>query len=194
MAISGKQTINVGVQNQPTGSDSLYLAFSKTEQNFTTLFSCASPYTTFSGSYGLGVSSGGTADPNYILFPVALEDPLTTPDYPWRLYNDTTAVPVDGTGGTAAITLVRNTTTPLNPLGDFEVAKAGVSAQGSGFSTDFTIDRRHLGRVLPVVVILIADVSFDADKLKLDPLVDTVTNSYEFLLKFVQFVPSYLIY
>jgi hypothetical protein len=59
MAISGKQTINVGVQNQPTGSDSLYLAFSKTEQNFTTLFSCASPYTTFSGGYGLGVSSGG---------------------------------------------------------------------------------------------------------------------------------------
>jgi len=102
----------------------------------------------------IGVSSGGTADPNYILFPVALEDPLTTPDYPWRLYNDTTAVPDNGTGGTAAITLVRNTTTPLNPLGDFEVAKAGVSAQGSGFSTDFTIDRRHLGRVL--------QVSFDA--------------------------------
>ena len=102
----------------------------------------------------IGVSSGGTADPNYILFPVALKDPLTTPNYPWRLYNDSAAVPVDGTGGTAAITLVRNTTTPLNPLGDFEVAKAGVSAQGSGFSTDFTIDRRHLGRVL--------QVSFDA--------------------------------
>ena len=59
MAIIGKQTINVGVQNQPTGSDSLYLAFSKTEQNFTTLFSCASPYTNFAGGYGLGVASGG---------------------------------------------------------------------------------------------------------------------------------------
>jgi hypothetical protein len=98
----------------------------------------------------MGSGSGGGSDPNYILFPVAIEDPLTTLLGTWRLYNDAAAVPVDGTGGTAAITLIQNLTTPLNPLGDFEVAKAGVSALGSGFSCDFTIDRRHLCRVLQI--------------------------------------------
>lgn len=57
MSISGKQTINVGVQNQATGSDSLYEAFTKTEQNFTQLFACASPYNTFTSNGGINVTA-----------------------------------------------------------------------------------------------------------------------------------------
>lgn len=43
MAISGQQTILVGLPNQVQGSDSLYTAFNKINTNFNTLFSNASP-------------------------------------------------------------------------------------------------------------------------------------------------------
>jgi hypothetical protein len=57
MAISGKETISVGVENQATGSDSIFTAFNKTANNFTTLFACASPYNTFNSGKGISISS-----------------------------------------------------------------------------------------------------------------------------------------
>jgi len=65
MAISGKLEIFVGLQNESIGSDSLYTAFNKTKDNFTTLFSNASPYNTFTGNTGINVTanaSTGTVD------------------------------------------------------------------------------------------------------------------------------------
>jgi len=59
MAISGLQTIQVGLQNESTGSDSLYTAFTKTRNNFDTLANTASPFNTFTGT---GVSI--TSDPS----------------------------------------------------------------------------------------------------------------------------------
>lgn len=55
MAIIGIENIAVGSENQATGSDSLYTAFNKTQNNFTQLFSCASPYNNFVGTPGLTV-------------------------------------------------------------------------------------------------------------------------------------------
>lgn len=43
MAITGNTTINVGLPNESTGSDSLYTAFNKINNNFATLFANASP-------------------------------------------------------------------------------------------------------------------------------------------------------
>lgn len=60
MAISGQQTINVGLPNESTGSDSLYSAFNKTQTNFTTLFQAASPYTTFAAGNGISTNSNAT--------------------------------------------------------------------------------------------------------------------------------------
>jgi len=57
MAISGIQVINVGLQNESTGSDSLYTAFNKTKTNFNTLFNNASPYNTFSANTGIGITA-----------------------------------------------------------------------------------------------------------------------------------------
>lgn len=57
------ETINVGVENQATGSDSLFTAFTKTQNNFATLSACASPYNTFNGGNGIqteAFSSNGT--------------------------------------------------------------------------------------------------------------------------------------
>lgn len=63
MAISGKQTIRVGAVNQAAGSDNIFEAFTKTENNFANLFACASPYTNFVAGNGIttqSTSSNGT--------------------------------------------------------------------------------------------------------------------------------------
>ena len=61
MAISGLQVINIGNQNESTGSDSLYTAFWKTKDNFANLFADASPYDTFTGNVGITVNANSTA-------------------------------------------------------------------------------------------------------------------------------------
>ena len=61
MAISGLQVINIGLQNESTGSDSLYTAFNKTKDNFATLFTDSSPYNTFTGNTGITVNANSIA-------------------------------------------------------------------------------------------------------------------------------------
>jgi hypothetical protein len=61
MAISGIQTIGIGLQNESTGSDSLYTAFTKVNTNFNTLFGCASPFNTFTAGNGVGISSNANS-------------------------------------------------------------------------------------------------------------------------------------
>jgi hypothetical protein len=50
MAISGIITIDIGLPNESANSDSLYTAFTKINDNFTTLFACSSPYNIFTGN------------------------------------------------------------------------------------------------------------------------------------------------
>lgn len=57
MAISNKQTINIGLPNESAGSDSLYTAFNKVNTNFTTLFGNASPYNNFTTGNGIGITA-----------------------------------------------------------------------------------------------------------------------------------------
>ncbi len=57
MSIPGQQTINVGLPNESANSDSLYTAFTKTQQNFTALFACSSPYNTFTAGAGITASA-----------------------------------------------------------------------------------------------------------------------------------------
>jgi hypothetical protein len=59
MAISGKETITVGVENQATGSDDLYTAFRKVVTNFDTLFDSASPYLEFIPGTGIATIAAG---------------------------------------------------------------------------------------------------------------------------------------
>jgi hypothetical protein len=60
MAITGKQSINVGLPNESVGSDSLYTAFTKTNVNFDTLFANSSNFTTFSAGDAIGVTANAT--------------------------------------------------------------------------------------------------------------------------------------
>ena len=62
MAISGQQTIAVGLQNESANSDSLFTAFNKTVNNFAILFACASPYNTFTGNAGITVNTNSNTN------------------------------------------------------------------------------------------------------------------------------------
>jgi len=60
MAITGKQSINVGLPNESVGSDSLYTAFTKTNVNFDTLFANSSNFTTFNSGDAIGITANAT--------------------------------------------------------------------------------------------------------------------------------------
>lgn len=60
MTIGNLEVIDIGLPNESTGSDSLYLAFNKTKNNFAILANTASQYVTFTGNTGIGVN----ANPN----------------------------------------------------------------------------------------------------------------------------------
>ena len=65
MAIGNLQVIDIGLPNESTGSDSLYTAFTKTKNNFATLFGNASPFNTFTGNTGITATANansGTVD------------------------------------------------------------------------------------------------------------------------------------
>lgn len=72
----------------------------------------------------------------------------------WRTYNDGDSnVPLDGTGGSPNVTFVRDSSAPLNSTGDYRFTKGGsASRRGQGVSVDFTVENRHLGKVLQVVL------------------------------------------
>jgi len=60
MAITGQQILTIGTENQPTGSETLYSAFNKVQNNFTNLFSYASSYSTFVSGDGIHVTTNPT--------------------------------------------------------------------------------------------------------------------------------------
>jgi hypothetical protein len=60
MALSGQQNINIGLPNESTGSDSLYAAFNKAQNNFTNLFALSSSFTSFTGNTGIQVAYGNS--------------------------------------------------------------------------------------------------------------------------------------
>jgi hypothetical protein len=64
MAISGQQTINVGLPNESTNSDSLFTAFTKTNDNFDIIFAQASPNITAGTGINLVTVSNTTTITN----------------------------------------------------------------------------------------------------------------------------------
>jgi hypothetical protein len=57
MSIPGEQIINVGLPNESANSDSLFTAFTKTQENFANLFELSSPYNTFTAGAGIAVNA-----------------------------------------------------------------------------------------------------------------------------------------
>lgn len=69
----------------------------------------------------------------------------------WVTYADAAGTrPVDGTGGSPAVTFTRTTTTPLSGQASFLFTKDAVNRQGQGASANFTIDLASRAKVLKV--------------------------------------------
>ena len=60
MSISGQQPIHIGQPNSPANSDSLYTAFNTIQNNFTCLFSAASPLTTVNAGNGICICNNNS--------------------------------------------------------------------------------------------------------------------------------------
>lgn len=69
----------------------------------------------------------------------------------WATYADAAGTaPVDGTGGTANVTISASSTTPLRGGYDFNLVKDAANRQGQGWSYDFTINRADQAKVLQI--------------------------------------------
>lgn len=91
------------------------------------------------------VGSGGSST-NYILNPDAESN--TTG---WATYADAAASrPVDGTGGSPALTFTRSTSSPLRGTANFLITKDAANRQGEGASYDFTISAADQAKVLQI--------------------------------------------
>jgi hypothetical protein len=90
--------------------------------------------------------SGGGSGVNYVSNPNSEDNTAG-----WATYADAAGVfPVDGTGGSPNITLVRSTSNPLRNQASFLLTKDAANRQGEGVSVDFTIDRADLANVLSI--------------------------------------------
>lgn len=99
------------------------------------------------GSNLLPIGAGsGTSGVNYIDNPDAEVD--TTG---WAVYADAAGQdPVDGTGGSANVTITASATDPLRGSKSFLLTKDAANRQGEGVSYDFTIERADLAKVLRI--------------------------------------------
>lgn len=100
------------------------------------------------GGGGGDSGGGGTGGTQYIVNPT-FESGIIG----WNLYNDgAVAVPVDGTGGAATITLASNATAPIFGTKDAILSKPASNCKGQGLSTDLTVDRGDLGQPLYIAL------------------------------------------
>ncbi len=91
----------------------------------------------------VGSGAGGI---NYIVNPDA--EAGTTG---WSTYADAAgATPVNGTGGTATVTLTASTSSPLRGLQSFVLTKDAANRQGEGVSVDFVVDAADKSEVLVI--------------------------------------------
>ena len=95
-------------------------------------------------------------------------------DTGWRTYLNTAGVnPTTGIGGTTGITWTQNNIDPLNSEADLRLVKDANNRQGEGVSIDFTIDNRHLAKVL--------QISFDTELISGNyesPILTSTTGTY----------------
>lgn len=69
----------------------------------------------------------------------------------WAVYSDAPgAIPVNGTGGSANVTITTSSTNPLAGTNSFILTKDAADRQGQGFSYDFTINNESKAKVLQV--------------------------------------------
>lgn len=169
MAISGQSNINIGTVNQASGSDTLFAAFEKTQNNFTRLFSAASPVTSFivdaanvppGGSAGISVISSNGNQVSFRNTGVTSIVAGTGVSVSAATGAVTISMAAAGAGGgtvtSVGLTSPNNTVTVSNVAGNivasgvFNVDLAQIAnVAGTYFNPNLTVDR--YGRVTRIV-------------------------------------------
>jgi hypothetical protein len=91
-------------------------------------------------------AAGGGGGINYISNTTSEDDASG-----WSAYADAAGTrPVNGTGGSPTLTIVKSTSNPLRETASFLVTKDAANRQGEGVSTDFTIDRADMSHMLDI--------------------------------------------
>jgi hypothetical protein len=94
----------------------------------------------------------------------------------WSTYNDSSEVPVDGTGGSASILFTASSSSPLRGTKSFLIEKNGAaSRQGEGISYDFSIDDADKGQLAAVSFDYSVTADYSTDNIKV--YLYDVTNS-----------------
>jgi hypothetical protein len=133
--IPGRQTINVGVQNQATGSDDLYTAFTKVETNFENLFTNASPYLNVSGSTGILVTNPSSNSVSITNTGVTKLTSGTGITLDSSNGNITISVSGDLTGVVAGVTNVNIKSTTLNVSGSPIISRGNIGIELPALAT-----------------------------------------------------------
>lgn len=155
MSIPGRQNINVGLPNESANSDSLYTAFTKVDQNFTNLFACSSPYSTFTAGLGVLVDANATVGAVTITN-TGVTNIIAGTNIVINQSNGNVTISATGSGGgnglsSVGLTPVSNsrlvvTNTPLVTDGNMtiDLANSGVT-QGTYNNPTLTVD--NFGRI-----------------------------------------------
>lgn len=125
-----------------------------------------------SGSLSWGNSSGGGTGKNYITNSSCASSVIT----PWAAYADAAATTaVDGTGGSATVTITANTSSPLSDDADFLVTKDAANRQGEGVSCAFTIDNADKAKKMIISFDYTTSANYADDDIKI--FIYDVTNT-----------------
>ncbi len=159
MAISGQNNIDIGGENQAAGSDTLYEAFNKIQNNFTTLFSTASPYNTFTPGVGISTSANSTTG-NLVIENTGVLSLIAGTGITLSSATGNVVISASGSGNVTGVTsvgIVSNsltiTNTPIVSSGDITVElpyiPTGPSfAAGEYYAPTLTVD--NYGRITQI--------------------------------------------
>ena len=155
MSIPGRQNINVGLPNESANSDSLYTAFTKTQENFANLFDLSSPYNTFTAGLGIDVNANANLS-TVTITNTGVTSIIAGTNITINQSNGNVTISATGTGGSGLSSVGVNpvstsrlvvTNTPLVTNGNMtiDLANSGVT-QGTYNNPTLTVD--NYGRIV----------------------------------------------
>lgn len=135
-------SINDSVYTDPATGQ---LTLSNTEKHIGYLLTIGTNAKVYINIAGEGGGANTTSDiGNYIADGIASNGNILT----FTSYNDSSATPIDGSGGTVTATsLSKNLSSPLRTGGDWKFSKIASNAQGQGIAYDFDIELADTNKV-----------------------------------------------
>lgn len=80
----------------------------------------------------------------------------------WTLYNDSSEIPVDGTGGTTTgLTFTENTSTPINGESSGRLSKDAANRQGGGVALPLTVSDKFKNKPCKIQIFTRGSANFD---------------------------------